>query len=348
MGDVRIVTLYNSTNCGAFLQAYALGTVLQSIAGRQVKFIDTGARSIKQRRNAKLRYAVKHLQLPLIPFTLRKANEYERAYASLDSEAMRSIYPDDDILVFGSDEIWNVSRKVISSYPALWGQGMTGGRRIAYAPSANGADFKAYDGLESFRSSLQSFSMLSARDHDTARDVEALVGRHVEVVCDPTLLLDADAYRKLRRSVEVPNEYLLVYSSYRKGFSSEEIESVREYAREKGMSVVSADNYLPWCDQCFPCGPYGFLGLLDKASYVVTDTFHGTLFSVIYRKQLVSYARNRKTLNLQSQLGITDRNCHDGDSLRECLEREVRYDEVERNIQRLSASSRAFLEHSLG
>lgn len=344
-----IITLFNSSNAGAFLQAYALGAAIEGIVGQRVTFLDIGARSAAKTRTAGIRHAIRQLKPQRIPFSLQKERAYTKALELLQVEWMRYEFDDECVLVFGSDEVWNVARENIRAYPALWGQGVKGGRRIAYAPSANGARFEEFFAKDELATALRGFSELSARDVDTAHSVEALTQRSVDVVCDPTLLLDVDTYRGLQVDVGA-KDYMLVYC-YVRSMSDDDIAEIREFARSRGLSLVSVDVYLPWCDKCIPCGPLGFLSLVDHARYVVTNRFHGMVFSVMYGKQFVWYTRPSagfsKTITFAEQLGLEDRKHDEGQSLAECMDRPVDYDQIAQRVEELRSASLEYLQSAL-
>ena len=314
-----IVTFYNSPNCGAFLQGFALGDILRDMTGSAPCYVETGARSAKFNPRAVIKASIKSVDLKRWSFEKKKADNF--LYALEDYEVVGTDFgfTDSDLLVFGSDEIWNLGRSAVADYPALWGSGLKGGIRISYAPSANGADLSATSCADDFKRSLSGFSQLSARDPATQTSVRELTGRDVELVCDPTLLLDVDRYRELEVEPS-PSNYLLVYS-YGVNMTKVDVAVIRGFARDRGLRLVSAGFSLPWCDVSIPAGPFEFLGLMDKAEYVVTDTFHGTVFASIYHKRFASFGRtNSKVIEFMGGYGLDDHMVAGERGLEECLE----------------------------
>ncbi len=315
----NIVTLYNSPNCGAFLQAFALGDALRDMTGSAPRYVETGARSPLPSRKAVFKAAIKNMDIGRWGFEKKKSENFVRALSGYELVGADTVFGDSDLLVFGSDEIWNLSRAKVSAYPALWGSGIAGGCRVSYAPSANGADLAAASCCEDFKNSLEKFSLLSARDPATQRSVSELAGRDVEIVCDPTLLLDVENYRGIQQEGGL-RDYLLVYS-YGHNMTQADISAIRGFAKTRGLKVVSAGFKLKWCDVSVPAGPFEFLGLMDKADYVVTDTFHGTVFASIYHKRYASFGRtNSKVLEFMRGYGLEEHMVADGRSLEDCLE----------------------------
>ncbi len=315
----NIVTLYNSPNCGAFLQAFALGDVLRTMTGCAPRYVETGARSPKLDFFSVLKKAVKNRDPRRFAFEDQKAAAFIAPLGDYEVVDANHKFTDNDLLVFGSDEIWNLGRANVAAYPALWGSGLEGGVRVSYAPAANGADLAAASCADDFRKSLEAFSLLSARDPVTQSAVSKFTGREVELVCDPTLLLEAARYRELQHATD--NEsYLLVYS-YGDKMTEADISVIRGFARSRGLKTVSGGFSLPWCDVCVPAGPFEFLGLMDKADYVVTDTFHGTVFASIYHKRYASFGRtNSKVVEFMRGYGLDDHMVSAERDLELCLE----------------------------
>lgn len=337
-----IVTLFNSSNCGAFLQSYALSSVIEKLTGEVPIFINTGARSPNRSCLRKVCSAVKHLRFYEIPFALKKLEAYQSSLGHLGQIMGCKTDLKDDLVVFGSDEIWNVSRDQITQYPALWGDGLEGGWRISYAPSANGATFENFAECGGFVAQLRDFKMLSARDARTAEDVSNLLNRSIEVVCDPTLLLSLEDYRLAASKIK-RNHFILVYS-YGVQFAKDEIADIKCFARAGGYTLISADNPLKWCDESIPCGPFGFLSLMDAADYVVTDTFHGTVFATIFEKRFASYARNTKIASFLRMSGLEERNPIALGGLQTCLETPVDWGRTSALLDTQRKKSMAFLE----
>ena len=346
----NIVTVYNSKNHGSFLQAFALGDALLDMTGYAPRYVETGARlpgrglvadAKRAIKNVGARFGVKKWSLEA-----EHSTNHELALLNFDVISMDCPFGDSDLLVFGSDEIWNLGRKNIADFPAFWGSGITGGERVAYAPATNGADLMTSACADDFKRGLDEFALLSVRDPVSERSVRKLTGRNVEVVCDPALLLTVDTYRELQCDTELEN-YLLVYS-YGNKMTEADIAAIRGFARSHELKIVSGGFYLPWCDACVPAGPFEFLGLMDKAEYVVTDTFHGTVFSSIYHKRYASFGRsNTKVIEFMGSYGLNDRMAGDGRSVEECLTAEAEFTAFDTAWADMREKSRDFLQKAV-
>ena len=342
----NIITFYNSRNCGAFLQAYALGDVLCTLTGCAPRYVETGARNPKLGLGKVIKASIKGGDAKLWTFEKSKTRNYLLALSDFNLTGVDCFFGDNDLLVFGSDEIWNLARQSVANYPALWGSGINGGVRVSYAPAANGADLLGSSCANDFRRCLSAFSLLSARDPVTQRAVNEVVGRVVELVCDPTLLLDAERYRGIQQETQM-RDYLLVYSYGRK-MTRADIASIREFASTHGLKVISAGTKLAWCDLSIPAGPFEFLGLMDNAEYVVTDTFHGSVFASIYHKRFVSFGRtNSKVIEFMNGYRLEERMVTGGRVLEECLLAEPDFSAFDACWSDMRVKSLAYLQRAV-
>lgn len=342
----NIVTVYNSPNCGSFLQAYALGDVLFNLTGVSPRYVDTASRSTRESFAKVMVRSILSHDLRRIGYEKKRADNFEAALSDFKVISQETEFSDSDLLVFGSDEIWNLARPDMSHYPAFWGGGLHGGVRVSYAPATNGANLSSLDCLDDFCSNLENFDLISVRDPKSQSSVQAVIDREVQVVCDPTLLLDINVYRSIQEPSKL-DKFILVYS-YGRDMSREDITGIRDFADEQGLKLVSAGYFLPWCDVNIPPGPFEFLGLMDKAEYVVTDTFHGTVFSSIYHKRFVSFARtNSKVVEFLHGYSLNDHIVNDVSSMRERLLVESDFSSFDACCAEVRERSLAYLQRAV-
>ena len=335
---IGIVTLYSAFNYGAYLQAYATQKKLIELGHEpQILDLETAA-SLRARYRTLI-----SKRLSTMVFNVRKYLAFRSAWKQLlvcahtyDPNVDRF-----DAMVLGSDEIWNVCNPTFSAVPQYFGIGLTANRLISYAPSASEsslADLKlragAIDGMKGI-------DYLSVRDEKTASIVREATGRVPVLVLDPTFLVDFAREVVLSRR----RRFVLVYTY---GFNPERISEVTTFARKRGLELISAGFNNDWCDVVLAATPFEFLGLVKAADYVVTDTFHGTIFSILFKKQFASYAANKmKVSYLLSSLGLGARILDGAGDFDATLEAAIDYEKVDTSISALRARSIGFLEHSL-
>lgn len=340
MKTIKIATLWNARNFGAFLQAYALSSFLQS-HGFEVAFINDkknkGTFPMKSLvRTFLVRLGVFGVKIKYQYLQDKKITNYHCKFNFCESEK------ETFATVVGSDEIWNISSPYFPHLPIYFGEGANSDVVISYAASSNTStkeDFIRVLGDNPFAK----FNHISIRDRYTKQVVESfLQGKEAQLVLDPTFLLDD--YDDILIPTKFDN-YLFVYGY---GFSEEEQSIIKRVAEKKHLKIVSAGPYLGWTDIQIPASPGEFLGLVKGADFVMTSTFHGTVFSIILQKQFASFCRgNNKVLDILDNLNLSSRNC----SLNVAttmLEEPINYNIINEELFSLRDSSIEFLLKSLG
>lgn len=339
MKNIKIATLWDARNFGAFLQAYALSSFLQA-HGFEAAFIknknDNGTFSLKSSIRACLaRLGVFGVERKYQYLQDKKITDYHSKFCFCDSK--KKTYA----TIVGSDEIWNISSPYFPHLPIYFGDGANSDVVISYAASSNTStrdDFIRLLGDNPFAR----FNNISVRDRYTKQVVESfLTGKEAQLVLDPTFLLDN--YDDILIPSRLDN-YLFVYGY---GFSEEEQATIKSIAKEKHLRIVSAGPYLEWTDIQTPASPGEFLGLVKGADFVMTSTFHGTVFSIILQKQFASFCRDsNKVLGILDNLSLSSRNCSVNDAST-MLEEPINYDIVKEKLLGLRGSSIRYLLDSL-
>lgn len=281
-----------------------------------------------------------------------------RAYKSWEdlSEAMREY----SCVLVGSDQLWLPSN-IMGDYYTL--NFVPDDVRIAnYATSFGVATIPNYMNSR-VRAFLDRFDALSARESSGQRIIHDLTGKDVPLVCDPTLLIDAERWDRVAERNERFNEpYILCYLM---GDNPYQREFVREIKRLTGYQIVQMphlDRYIAsdkdFADvRVYDAGPAGFLGLVKNAALVCTDSFHGTIFSSIFNTPFFVFPRftkkatlstNTRIESLLNRLDLTDRFVECGDSPSACLEREIDFGRLNAAIAEFRSESLSYLSSALG
>lgn len=201
-----------------------------------------------------------------------------------------------DCFVCGSDQVWNPSTYNYGANNfAMFAGG--GKKKITMAPSFGVTDFPA-ERKEEFATYLNSFSQLSIREKSGADIIRQLTGRDTQVVIDPTLMFKADEWEKIE---ECPSwlknkKYLLTYTlgnQYQK-------EWIQQFAEKYNLDVINL------MDQSnldyYTVDPAGFLYLIHHCEIMVTDSFHGSVFSVLFDRPLVIMERKDEFVSMNTRL----------------------------------------------
>ncbi|MEP2774904.1 MAG: polysaccharide pyruvyl transferase family protein [Luteolibacter sp.] len=372
---IGIMTFYFSDNFGAALQAYALRKWFLDHGhdARFVEYLPThvehgGKLSLVPTRkamigNAKSLYLrLTHLRTRLFGNAAQRESfeSFRRVQLGASGSVMRHLADlnaaddDHDLLVCGSDQIWSPSLQfgLDPAYFLNFGSDRT--RRISYAPSFGNAalpDLKAA-GASKLISRLDS---ISVRESSGLRLVEEICGRQATQVVDPTALLDS--YDEIiKPPSDVPENYIFCYALRTD-------DGVRESANQlsslTGLPVITPKNahsrWAPIGRICHP-GPGEWLGLIRNSRYVVTNSFHGTMFSLLLNKPFVVAAipgkkagLNDRMISLLEAAGLGDRlvSCHDEKTVRKLHDTPIDWAAVNQRLATMRASSEQFLENEI-
>ena len=338
--NIGIITYHAAYNYGSVLQAYATQTKLADM-GHNVTMVDYRSEEGK-RYYERLYFRGQGLKSTLADLTmlpvagkrkLRMKRFEQFIHTNLQLSAKQYRAPEElnelaetfDVAVSGSDQIINkhsnelarVDWEYMDPYLLKWARC----RKISYASSpATMTD----EELDHIGPALARFDALSARERSACARLERVSGQHVEHVCDPTLLLMADEWVKhvpaCRKTVVGDEPYLLFYSLLRPKRAVDVFNQLKELSKRIGMRVAvltpMAGN-APNCAELInvlEAGPEEFLSLMRHAQAVLTDSYHGTLFSINFHKTFWVYTEGTKEHELGTrrgqvlqELGLTDR-----------------------------------------
>lgn len=316
-----ILTHYDVNNQGAQLQLYALYRLLEEMG--HVPVVLTYRKNYDfvpslERRNqitlASVPYLLKNFLFAKgIGLTWHNVRKY-RINKKFRLAALRHAsycHADLDAALVGADEVFSLE---LGANMMMYGHGVNTDKMIAYAPSIGQTDLDRIDRFHCralMESGLSRFVALSARDRHTQEIVHTLTKREVELVCDPVLLyrFPLDVYSLPKGTPRRP--YMVVYSYDARFVASEEITAIRGYARRHGLKTVSVGTYHGWCDVNIACNALEWLKCIQGASCMVTDTFHGTIASVITECPMaLTYSKEvnaNKMLDLIVRLGLENR-----------------------------------------
>lgn len=207
-----------------------------------------------------------------------------------------------DYCVIGSDEVFNCN--VASSWgftSQLFGNVRQAKRVITYAASCGFTTYaKLADGVkERIRESFTKISAFSVRDKNTEEFVYNLTQTKPNLNLDPTLVdvLD-DEMNETQLPMDLPEHYCVVYSYYNRINSEEEIKNITEFCKKMKWDIVTIGAPQMWIRNHLVLDPFQMLKVFQNADFVITDTFHGTIFSAKYAKRFATITRasNRNKL----------------------------------------------------
>lgn len=299
-------------NYGATLQAYALQTWLEA-NGHDVEIVDfrlpehhryelfhphPGGRAYRVVK------AFPPLRLLITPWKNRNMlktwgrkaafDKFDKSHLHLttvtyhSSDALRKSQIDADMLIAGSDQIWNTDMGNGLTPAYFLDFGPEKARRISYAASF-GVRVDD-DAKKKFVSTmLRRFNSISVRER-SGLDILSSLGFSGVQVCDPVFLLSAEEWRHNLTLGEEQGDYIFVYDFLH---DDERIATLaKQLSGKTGLPLVSVNDYsfLPYADrQVNNAGPVEFLRLLAGARYVIASSFHATAFSIIFHKSFATF-----------------------------------------------------------
>lgn len=337
---IGIITFHWATNYGAILQAYALQNYLLEL-GHDVEIINYLPRRniFLQRltwiRNRQWGNFKKENKLHLF----RKNNLFISSKTYKSNRALYSMKKKYDIIISGSDQVWNLSfiqyaeqSKQTYSYYLDFVSRDT--KKVSYAASF-GTNMIPFEYKANIREELSTFSAISVREL-TAKAILEELGLAAKVVIDPTLLIEREYYERFCCS-QKDNERLLVYKLHNNQSLFDKIE---RYLSEgtKTHKVHSEMSMSDW------------LGSIKNAKLVLTNSFHGMVFSILFEVPFISVLvegsdMNDRIITLLSSLGLEDRYIHTYDEklIEEIRISSIDWNKVAQKLEVLKGEAKEFL-----
>ena len=316
------MTFHAIINYGSALQAYAMqeGIAKCGVKTEIIDYQPQGDASSKARlqKNWKKLFSIKKWKQYLTRrfITERKfyadpkraARRAERFYAFqaenfrlseriTDNDNLACIQDRYDALVCGSDQIWNPTYvgHDLSYFLDFAGDDA---KRIAYAPSIAVMELPA-EYKNEMREQLDKFAQISVREAQSVSVVQKLTGRQAAVVVDPTLLLRWEDWQAIEKAPDIAytkEPYIFCYFLGPNPEYRTFVDQLKQLTGRRivNVSCVELKVFRDYGDvTCDDIGPSEFVYLIHHADYVCTDSFHGTVFSMIYERNFFTFKRYR-------------------------------------------------------
>lgn len=361
INKIGTITFHNSYNYGSALQAFALQTYLKK-EGYQSKIIDYEYKSDFKQYKLFRTYSYLYYPKAFLEdlYRLRRNikrkesfQEFREKYLTLtehhyvDNDDMSELNKEFDAFICGSDQIWNLqcTRQVVPAY--FLGFAADDKLKIAYAPSIASDSF---DGdKEKLKELIGRLDYVSVREASTISGVSVYTDKAVRSVVDPTLLLEVSNYRKIEDMPEnIPENYIFFYQLEDDDFKM--AKWCKALAEEKGLPIVyiyeKKINIFKKEIYAYGVTPNQFLALIDHAAYIVTNSFHATVFSVTFEKKFCTFpTRNSSSRmrDLLENIGLSKRMWSESVEIDESID----YENVKIKLKDFSESSKRYLKEAL-
>lgn len=369
---IAILTFHRAYNCGAMLQAWALRTVLERMGHTvefpvlnhvgetkrwRIDFVDSNKRGFSLIRSFLGRSIVNIMSFPCEDISIYRFKHFRKHFLPERVCLVSDLDKYYDLVVVGSDQVWRESLS-LSEFPVFLSESVPEGiRKIAY--SASYGDKPLDDkSLKRVMRAIERFSQVSVRENLAKNQLSAVASKPIEVVADPTLLLNSTDYSALGEKVKVPKEpYLFMYTLTAQKFY---VDIAKEMARRLGVKCIIAP-----CNQysrygapnglTYSISPDRLVALARGAKYVLAGSFHGTVMGVMFKKPFLSLREQvdeyeSRPAALLNRIGCSNRLVNPTTSLdeMEALLRTEVDEEVYNKLAQFRTNSLSWLKEAVG
>ncbi len=369
--NVGVTTIHNHLNYGAVLQVYALTNTIRRL-GHACQVIDNDFEPGHGRTYTRSRHPGEQIKNLYLAWHRRaghrfcdRFNEFlqqhvpktDRTYRSFDELATHP--PQFDAFITGSDQVWNpglLGRQLGPLYHLEFADPKKA-RLVSYAPSF-GVDQLPEHAIGHIRSCLLRYHALSVREKRGQEIIREISGRKAAHVVDPTLLLSPEDYAPVTAPPRTVGEYMLVYPM-EVGANFSFYHLVKLVKKMLGIPVVVVlplnfhHRWMLLADRLvLDAGPKEFLGLISNATFVCTNSFHGTVFSILFQKNFLGVPHTRTNARVHSlldKLNLLDRQLVNWDeqAVKTVLQEAIDYPEVTLRLEAGVKHSLTFLRNAL-
>lgn len=372
MSKIGIMSMQRIANYGSFLQAYALKQLIESL-GHKVEFVDyhIGAPVIKDDADNGNKY-VRKIEKGLEAFRYNAPLSHKLAFIQYKQSFGKKYMPllgitDEmnytpklDCLVIGSDEVFNCIQKNsnVGYSSELFGKDNRAKKLITYAASFGNTTIEK---LDKYRKKdeigvlLSRFNALSARDLNTGKIIENLTGRTPVYHLDPVLTYDYMTCCDQIPDIRPTEKYLILYA-YSGRISEREADWIAAYAKKKKLKVYAIGGIQKCADRFIDCSPFEVLAYFRNAEEVITDTFHGSIFSVITHRRFTalvrksmgnSYGNEEKLTDLLERLQLTGRMAVDIADIEKINSQDADYGAVDSILKQQRECAKKYLRDNI-
>lgn len=321
MKKIGLITYHGADNYGSLLQSYALLRTLNNLDDMDAELVNFISDEQKEMYSIffpcnSIKNMVKNAYILMKHYNIRKEkmklfNTFREQYLKAKNEDSYNVITDEkvakyDILVCGSDQIWNIRIKDFYDYYML--SFADNVKKISYAASMGGVDLALKDDeKEKIEKLLNDFSAISVRENICKFMIHECTDKEVVTNIDPVFLLEKEKWDKIASEQIVHEEYIFFYSV---DYNEDSVKIAKWYAQKYNLPVyvlhtswksyVVCKEGMKWAKVQ---GIEDFISLVKYAKFVISGSFHGTAFSILYNKP---FFRVQKRKN-ESELIVDDR-----------------------------------------
>jgi len=369
---IALISPHDEPNHGTMLQAYALARAIEYL-GFKAEYVSYKRNNQKNIFEKLLYYSIRPIKIirwlqtklkknPFDDYSFFQTIEFQRTMQEFEKFYQEKI--PHSAIVYSSQTIKNIEgyTKYIVGSDQTWSPFLYTSHSInfldfvknnslknAYAPSLGTTNIPKWF-QKILQEKLSDFANLSCREKTNCKLIEDVTGKKVMHVIDPTLLITPMQWDTLLQSIEMPEKYVLCYILGEKKCISDFAEMLGANKNIPVYYIVTRPIYLQKKNNLKGIGPSQFIFLIKHATYVVTDSFHGSLFSINYNRNFYCFTKrndisknndNDRIINMLNDFELTQRFKTDNDM---CLEEDISFDTINTIIASKRKESYTYLK----
>jgi hypothetical protein len=385
MKPIGLVTCYFHHNYGSMLQAYAtemimqrLGLPYRTIACKRPKDYMTENKFLyiikkliiadwnmylgkKKIERAKKKFPdfARNCQIRNEAFETFAKDFFHVSRYCKNRVELEALASDFSAILVGSDQLWRTDSVEHGYYTLEWVPDNI--RKIAYSTSI-GVKKVPWFQVKKNQRFMNRFDYMALREQSACDLVKQLTGRNVQVVLDPTLLFTGEDWLHIQQQKPLTEgKYIFAYLLGDNPGQREYIRKIKERTGCKIVALQQLDNYIPsdegFADEAPYVGPQEFLNYIRNAEYVFTDSFHCSVFSILYKKKFFTFRRfseaakqstNTRIDNLLYIVGLEHQSWSVKNDLETCISASMDFKNVDEKLEQMRQRSWNYLKEALG
>ena len=306
---ICILSMQKVNNFGSLLQSYSLKKIVEKL-NCNVKFIDilpnendnilmTKPKVFLEEKIAntsKIKkidiYTFNRIRIKLRDNKQKEIfKNFRKEYLNISDNSNNDTY---DMCIIGSDEVFNCCTKSDWGFTSqLFGNVQNVKEVISYAASCGSTTIDDINPKVKSRikESFKNMKSISVRDQNTYEFVSNLSNKKISIHLDPVLIGDFDKEIELNKNIKLPKNYCILYSYYNRFNNIEEIKYIRDFCQKNNLKLITIGAPQFWIKKHLVLNPFQMLYVFSKANFIITDTFHGTIFSSKYSNKFATIIR---------------------------------------------------------
>lgn len=344
-----IITFCNTSNYGAILQAYALQHILNQ--KNETYLLNYDLCKPKENKTLLRKFISSIINIIFKQKFKRFLRKNSLVTHKIDSiKLLEKEVVKYNNVICGSDQVWNIDiTKKDSSIFMLDFDMPENINRFSYAASF-GTKKISDTAKKKLKKVLPKYKKISVREESAKTILKEIGFENVDVVLDPTLLLEKQEWNKICKKNEIKEQYIFIYC----------LEDTLEF--RKTVDYIANKLNLPIVDMCRKkrfksktinkpyIGPDEFVSLIKNAEFIITNSFHGTVFSILFEKNFITIehtTRGTRQKNILKKLGLDDRLCSnvDKNKINKCLESTINYVDVNEKLSKERREALKFIDY---